>query len=254
MRLNEIQESDDHLMLKYKSAIDFAIEKFKKDIAIYRGSTSIKMYSDKRIIYSNPTTRSTDRKSSNSFNYYNLWMSNNPQWSSFPKRGKSLICTTSLKTASSYGKPKIVVPLLDCKIGVCPKEDLWYSFTAVNSLFELTTWLYNHFSEQWPDQDNENITYPQLLQKLNNTRYNVNADRRYIDLENLLKKYNNAEDVIELILNPSKNNFILTTWAQFNNKFNDTDTGLEVWLSSPVLLIDPYYFSNLVARDTNAPV
>ena len=253
MRQHEIEDIENILLEKYKTAIDFAIEKFKKGIAIYRGSRSSKMYSNEKIIYSNPTLRVTDRKSSNTYNYYSLWMDNNPQWSSFPKRSKSLICSTDILTADSYGKPKIVVPLINCTIGICPEHDLWYSFAKVNSLLKLSTWLYDHFTIQWRNQDNENLTYPELIQKLKDTRPDFTMDHWYKDLEDLLKKYGNAEDVLDIILNPSENNFMLTTWSQFNKRPDENEDGFEVWLSAPCLLIDPYYFTNLaLSRNTNA--
>lgn len=245
MRLNEIEDTDDHFLLKYKSAIDFAIEKFKKGIAIYRGG---KYFNDDKIIYKNPSTRTTNRLSSNTFNYYTLWMDNNPQWASFPKRGKSLICSTNLETANSYGKPMVVVPLINCTIGVCPDHDLWYCFQKVDSLMKFSDWLNNHFRTQWPNEDNDDITYQQLIQKLKEVKPDPVNNHWYLGLEKLLQTYGNAEEVIREVLDPVENNFTLTTWIQFNKRFNDVEDGNEVWLGAPCLLIDPHYFSNLAAR------
>lgn len=69
-----------------------------------------------------------------STNSYNLLLSNLPSWSKYPKRNKSLVCTTDFKTAcEGYGKGSayVVLPFDGSDIGVCPTSDIWDSFTKV---------------------------------------------------------------------------------------------------------------------------
>ena len=244
MRLYEIEDSNSDLLNRYKSAVDLAIEKYKKGIAIYRGS---KKFTSEIIKFSDPASRETDRVSTNTYNYYTLWMDNDPDWAEYPKRSKSLICSTLYTTARDYGKVAVVVPLTNCNIGVCPEDDLWYSFKITHSLIRLTGWLFNHFEKKWKGEDNENINYQQLIQKLENT---VPDGAMYHNpmLEDTLRKYNNALDMMHNEFTPSKNGFLLTTWNEFNI------TGVvdkEVWLSAPCLLIPFMIFSKL-ARPEDA--
>jgi len=125
-------------------------------------------------MFVDPTARTTERKSANTYNYYTLWMDNDPAWASFPKRSRSLICSTSLNIASSYkgqgGKPMVVIPVENCTIGVCSAADLWESF-RFGWLSDLTYWLHKKFEIQWPNDDNENMNYQELIRKLKRSKY-----------------------------------------------------------------------------------
>lgn len=82
-------------------------------------------------------TKDFDRVSKNTLNYYTQWMDNHSQWNAYPKRSKSLICTTSLDTAHGYHQKVFrVIPSNDCKIGVVPAADLWYGFQPLRSFFK----------------------------------------------------------------------------------------------------------------------
>lgn len=81
-------------------------------------------------------TKDFDRVSKNTLNYYTLWMDNHPDWAAYPKRSKSLICSTSLDTASGFhNKIFRVIPSNDCKIGVAHTRDLWYGFAHIRAFF-----------------------------------------------------------------------------------------------------------------------
>ena len=140
MRLYEIENNDLDLLKKYKAEVNFAIEKYKKyNFAIFRGS---KTYNQSKVMFSNPASRIEPRKSAmNIGNYYTLWMDNNPEWAEYPKRSKSLICTSCSAFANWYGFVKVVIPLVNTKIGVCPEIDIWKSFNSVKSLGEFSDWL-----------------------------------------------------------------------------------------------------------------
>ena len=238
MRLFEIE---DDLINKYKSEVDFALDKFNTyNIAIYRGSST---YNKADVIYTDPTARTTNRKSAMGIgNYYTVWMDNNPQWAEYPKRGKSLICSSNLRFASSYGYAKVVIPLTNCKIGICPSNDIWKSFNSVYSLGDFSDWLYNDVFSHIR-HDHRNITYDELLQILNQ-----------IDISNLKLPYNvtstfkqnmlddrSGINMFETVFDPVNNDFKLTDWHTLTS-FDHTS---EVWLSSPCLLIGPEMFDEL---------
>lgn len=73
-------------------------------------------------------TNEMNRRSANTANYYTVWMDNDKAWSDFPKRSKSLICSTSLEQASGFGYAQMIIPADINKIGVCSNSDLWDSF------------------------------------------------------------------------------------------------------------------------------
>ena len=242
MRLYEIEDISG-LLEKYKDEVNFALDRYNTEgVAIYRGS---KTY-NKQIMFIDLTTRTTDRKSANTYNYYTLWMSNNPQWADYPKRNRSLICSTDSRKAKIYGKTMIVIPLVDCKIGICPSDDIWFSTHP--SLSRLTDWLSKHLLERWPTLHDKELTYDVFIQKLK--EITSNGDSYYeLELEKLLKKYGNAEDVMNEMLNPNKNGFTISTWKNFNTKENR-----EVWLSAPCLLISPIIFMRLLQDRKNATI
>jgi hypothetical protein len=114
----EIDEFVEKLKTKYSSALD----KYKKGIVIYRGSST---YNTNDILLINP--RTSERKSANTKNYYTLIMSNSPKWSKYPPRDLSSICSIGIKYAKSYGMPLVVLPENNARIGICSDDDLWKS-------------------------------------------------------------------------------------------------------------------------------
>lgn len=83
-------------------------------------------------------TNEGNRISASNPNYYTLWIDNAPAWKDYPKRTKSLICSTSESTAENYGWLCLVIPADTCKIGICPTLDIWSSFEDIQNLGALT--------------------------------------------------------------------------------------------------------------------
>lgn len=71
-------------------------------------------------------TASGTRRSENTWNYYTLLMDNSPYFAEWPKRSKSLICSTNHRTASDYGYVMALIPEDGAKIGIVPAEDIWH--------------------------------------------------------------------------------------------------------------------------------
>ena len=58
-----------------------------------------------------------------------------PSWKNYPKRSKSLVCSSSKSISWGYGnKAYVVFPYNNAKIGVCSEVDLWESFIDLNVL------------------------------------------------------------------------------------------------------------------------
>ncbi len=71
-------------------------------------------------------TASGTRKSENTWNYYTLLIDNSPYYQNWPKRSKSLICTTDFMEATGYGNVMALIPEDGAKIGVVPASDMWH--------------------------------------------------------------------------------------------------------------------------------
>jgi len=94
---------------------------------IYRGSSRIN--SDFAIT----DPEQYERKSRNTYNFYTLLMDNLPNWSAYPKRSKSLVCSTNQNSAANYGgQVFLLFPFDSCKIGVCPSTDVWGTTIAID--------------------------------------------------------------------------------------------------------------------------
>lgn len=92
-----------------------------KKPAVVRGSNS---RFDAAVI--NPAV--VGRESANTSNEYTILLSSLPNWSKFPKRSQSIICSNSVRTADAYGNIYAVVLPDKFKVGVCPSSDIWNSF------------------------------------------------------------------------------------------------------------------------------
>jgi hypothetical protein len=81
-------------------------------------------------------------------NIYTLLFDNLSSWKKFPKRSRSIICSTDRGIADSYGSGQVyrVYPFDGSNIGVCPDNDIWNSFfddqTDFNS-FTLDSFIIN---------------------------------------------------------------------------------------------------------------
>ena len=92
---------------------------FNAQVAIYRG---VHGYGDYAFI--DPSKSNRPRVSANTGNHYTLIMDNSSSWKSYPKRSKSLICSTDEGYAIDFGKTYRVYPINGGKIGVCPYRDI----------------------------------------------------------------------------------------------------------------------------------
>lgn len=123
-RVDPIPESD------AKDSIRYNCKKSVQSTPIYRG---VKSFRDV-FGFGNSENQEELRMSANTANYYTLILDNSKKWSKFPKRSKSFVCTTNIKTASFYGNPYLVIPFDGTPIGICPRGDIWESFDEISDL------------------------------------------------------------------------------------------------------------------------
>lgn len=117
---------DEFIDLAKKNCMN-AIISYMSGKKIYRGDHNTGNY------YFGDARSAEPRVSRNTSNHYTLWMDNHPDWSKYPKRSQSFICSTDETYASSFGQgtTKLILPYDNVDIGVCLKSDLWGSFPRI---------------------------------------------------------------------------------------------------------------------------
>jgi len=105
---------------------------------LFKSDTSIKIYRGIKNFGEDfgyiDTNKGEPRVSANTYNYMTLFMDKLPSWRGWPKRSKSVICTTSNRYAGNYGNLYYVIPYDNTKIGICPEDDVWNSFYVLSPI------------------------------------------------------------------------------------------------------------------------
>lgn len=178
------------------------------------------------------------RKAGYSNTSYLNFFDNSPYWEDYPKRRKSIICTTSSRTAryfsekitkkyNNYGDVYRVIPL-DVKpiFGICPTFDFQESFDNVTR--ELGRGIYNiQMIITDGGRSSTTLSYPELK---------TLAKVYDFDFENLLK-----------ITAPEKNDFQCLPYSEMTFDKFGTYPNLEVWTESKSLLIKVGKESNFLS-------
>lgn len=239
--------------INYNQAVDWAREncpqylhnKKQNDYAIYRGSKS-----SQRIVFGDPS-QFNPRVSANTSNEYTLLIDNLSNWSAYPKRGWSFICTTFLPDASDYGTPFLACPNDNAIVGVAPKSDLWGSFARVRNNENLRSSMdaFNYQLRQLiidvTGETNLDIkTFDQLNGYINHVQQMINkhgldqlydqfSDTRSKKFLVVINQFNgNVFETLEYLLDPEANGFDKTYAKDFTIKGTR-----EVWFSSPAVFV-----------------
>ena len=106
-------------------------------------------------------TSATQRKSTNTYNFYTEIFDSHPKMKAYPKRSRSFICTTSRKMAADYAGHDgtglwRIIPYDTAKVGIVGKPDIWNVGTKV----EL-------FNRRFEDLDGFNSLIKYLLTSVN---------------------------------------------------------------------------------------
>ena len=205
--------------------------------------------------------RQFSRKSKNTVNFYTLLVDNMPSWINYPKRSKSIICTTDHYKPRSYGTTFVVIPLESmASFGVCPENDFWYSFRDGlkveymsyfnNSICRMAGLISD--SNSFPAKDNilatgiaypsYNLTYEQLMQffdVVDNNKQFMRSNPPVINaLENIFSDCINGDakihDVLMQQMTPTANKFSL---LEYYKNSSELPENREVWTDSKCLLI-----------------
>lgn len=178
-----------------------------------------------------------ERKSENTTNHYTLIMDNSPYMKGWPKRSKSLICSTDPIVSSGYGNVYAIYPVDNTKIAVCPYADMWNTNVIIP---EIAVGEY---------QDLEGLNDKLDILGVPDTSY---ADMvNYINSEDFVRKYNeqanmrryparleNPSDLLSILqmkLSPKNANFSLYDVKDFPKSVLKDDR--ECWFSGKCVAI-----------------
>lgn len=191
-------------------------------------------------------TSKTLRKSANTANLYTLWFSNHPTWAQYPPRQSAIICSTELSTASAYGKRFVIIPADDAKIGICPENDLWYSFdqlienigdslgSAISALDScLKALRLEHATFEQLEDSLRKVTSADLSRVMSNPnvrhwKSSIDGIVRYMQRSN----YDNLHQLFTFELDPKRYGFSVATGATIKNPIDK-----EVWITGNILAI-----------------
>ena len=224
--------------------------------AVWRGD-SLTGESDYYIV----ETQNFTRVSANTENYYTLLIDNLPEWSKFPKRSKSLICSTDKNLAEPFGKgqePFLIIPLdKNSKMGVCSKEDIFVSFKmfedSSDGIMDFTffiTSLAQHYEV-------DISTYEDLLQllaKIEKDKPEVmkllkGKDIPYFHNFEMVEMWEKSNasllEVIRKALNPEINNFKLINYYRDHKILKQLNDN-EVWTDAKSIMIKASEVENVI--------
>jgi len=190
-----------------------------------------------------------ERHSQNTSNYYTQLMSYSPYFEGWPKRNKSLICSSSEEYAGGYAGNNglyAIYPFDNVPIAVCPEADMWFTPLRVPALdiecdedFDMSQ--FNNilrFNLRLPDDYKQMLTYvktPVFAERLANYRQHLipKAQRILLTPETFIA-------YLHKCMSPKACGFKLLSIAQYAKnppRYN------ECWVGGPVVAIqeDLYY-------------
>jgi len=214
---------------------------------------------DKPIVMIDPSTG--ERKSQNTSNYYTELIDNSPYFEGWPKRSKSLVCSSSQDYSDSYAGADglyALFPYDGVPIAVCPDEDIWATPVTMPGLglsygpSEDSLNEFNHFLRY-------SLNLPSSFKDMVKV---VKSPRFSDDLENWRSQLLPAEqrevvtpetfiDYVQYHLSPRECGFRLMTIAQFAKFPPDTK---ECWVGGPVIAIRADVYKQFVDAVTKDPV
>jgi hypothetical protein len=202
------------------------------------------------------------RESAYTQNYYTLLIDNSPLWKDYPKRSKSLICS-SIEVDESYGQSYRIIPL-DKKSnwGIAPENDLWFSFPKIdeigfNDLSMLNSFLLNTFVKRNIGTIDElNVELGKATEEIRKlTEQDIAKEMPYqkmfLTFFKKETKDKSLKDVIEDLLNPKENGFKNMKYKKLKDSeyLLDFDRGIkhELWTDAKCLCVpsDIYDIDNM---------
>ncbi|MDD4738314.1 MAG: hypothetical protein PHF54_03600 [Candidatus Pacebacteria bacterium] len=234
-----------------------AFDRAKKGYFIFRGDVI-----DDNIVNRKPGIRVS---LNNSYNYYNRLLSNIlNSWKHYPKRNQSFICTSSYEYAAHWSDVvNLVLPINGTKLGICPRWDMWRSFTEHSDIERMLYFnidiskFFSIINDTLADvhdyifkyEDNKEV-YRYIvktesnIKKLTENKVNDLIEYFHADMYNanifeyiIRSVYNDTETIISClddILNPEKNEFRTEFIESYSIPINKQK---ELWFSNEAIFI-----------------
>jgi phage pi2 protein 07 len=200
-----------------------ALKDYQHGGMLYRGLPVAGIKDEFRL--TNPTK--SDKRSSAyaSGNYYTTIINNDPLWGKFPQR--EVICTTDLGNARGRGggNAYMVLPFNGFKIGLCPDDDIFFSFRFRAD--RINDFLDDVFSEIAPDAYRTNDWNILKKAMVNISREEI-IDLDFSTLCDEVGPYPNLYKFIMSVITP-ENFELLNSLPKKKHR--------EAWTDSPCLLI-----------------
>jgi hypothetical protein len=193
---------------------------------LYRGQKDLGQF-----IYTDP--KNTYRKSIDDLNLHITLMSNLESWSEYPKYESSVIGISSEKMALSYGCVYEIIPFDGVKIGICPYQTIWESFSKDGDGWGDDIYKVNDFlnlNDINPDVWGDGID--SQLKSIDKPRGDfLSLVKNFYDKMSVTGEdcYNYIND---FIFNPKERGFELVTYE----KNFLIDNNKQIWTNGPILL------------------
>jgi len=196
-------------------------------------------------------------------NHYTLLIDNSEDWKEFPKRSKCFCCTllTEQSIISNFHR-YLVIPNDNSKWGVCPNDDLFYSFDKLNyyaSNIKNFFLILNNISIKFElgGISDDNITdmkndilklQTKIFTKYDKESFISDINKEYPGFCAMLENQYSDEpfnfiidywdknlfDTITDLISPTENNIKL----QYYTDLKSTSHNFEVWTDSPCVFIN----------------
>ncbi len=173
--------------------------------------------------------------------FYNYIIDESVLWNKYPKRSKSIFAVPyniNNKT-TLYGHKYVVIPFDNANIGICSKEDLWYSFEKIYKEMKVNLLELDNILESYKLNYKNLSEFKIQLNKLkdkNEDEY-LNYNEKVLGKLFKLSKANNLDNfkMLELLMDPKDNGF---KKIKYDGNYNDIKniTG-EVWTDSDCIIV-----------------
>jgi hypothetical protein len=228
--------------IEYDSYVTKKTIKFNQ---IWRGLSTIQ---EDYVFYNNlsSTNRLQRPKNPNSY-IYNIWIDTHPSWEKYPKRKHSLIMSNDSEYASNYsyeGDPHLVIMDLKAKCGICPTDDIWYSFSDAKDMHEWfpKNYFKNFIPNDWRDiiskfdEIFKKYGFKSLDKKHNIKNNNPQFYELFMTIYDPKDSFNTLEEILSQYLDPQTNGFKLATFGDIITKRVKLPYSCEIWASEPAYL------------------
>lgn len=214
-----------------------------------------KMKSSGDYILSNPKLSSSERIAYfSSTNYHNLLISNLESWKGWPRRNKSIVCSSYFR-ASSHDSGRsdkslyLVIPFDNVKIATGDRNDFWQCFQMLpnNPEFKMSKyssptersllphWISNLVEELGGNEFELNTDWQKLKDFLDNSNVDIVVDKFFSVKEFKYDRNLTLTENISNLLDPVKNNFKIGDIINTINLYKERSS--ESWFEDDCLMI-----------------